>query len=158
MYDLKRANRVFDAINHIKKNAEANSPEDFDFFLTAGDNLYPFYPRKPQDFEFERMMALFNNRDAIKHIPIMPVRGNHDCYFKKEDAEIELSSKHTNWNFNEFYYQSQFEVGPKNEKMSIMHLDSCYLLCSTVGLQIKEGLVDRDSLDEHSKLVYDNKC
>lgn len=39
--DLRRANGVFDAINHMKRNADKGSDEDFDFFVTAGDNLYP---------------------------------------------------------------------------------------------------------------------
>ena len=106
-WDLSRANKVFDAIDNMKQNAEANSPEDFDFFVTAGDNLYPFIPSKPTSFEFNRMIALFN-RDAIKNVPIFPVRGNHDCLFANEDVELDLSRKHSNWNFNEFYYQTKF--------------------------------------------------
>lgn len=156
-WDLSRASKVFDAINHMKQNAEANAPEDFDFFITAGDNLYPFVPNKPMSFEFGRMIGLFN-RDAIKDIPIYPVRGNHDCLFDDEDAELELSKRHPNWKFKEYYYQTQFEVGTNGEKMALMHVDSCYLLCATVGRAIKNGVHSKDLLDDHSQALYDSKC
>ena len=124
---------VFDAISDMKEKSELHSPEDFDFFVTAGDNIYPFIPNKPQNYEFGRMMSLFNNRDSIKDIPILPVRGNHDCYFDNEEAILDLSLKYPNWKFNEYYYQTKFKIGPNDEQMALMHVDSCYLLCATIG-------------------------
>jgi hypothetical protein len=41
MDDLRYANKVFDSINQLKGGAEKDSPQDFDFFVTTGDNLYP---------------------------------------------------------------------------------------------------------------------
>lgn len=155
MWDLERANHVFDAINHVKRNAEADSPEDFDFFLTAGDNIYPFVANKPMSFEFGRMMNLFN-RDAIKDLPIYPIRGNHDCLFADGDAELDLAKKYPNWKFDEYYYQTEFEVSPEGEKMALMHVDSCYLLCATYGSG--KGQYHKDDLDDHTKAVYQSKC
>ena len=103
---MSRARMVFDGINQMKKTAAPNSPEDFDFFLTAGDNVYPFIPAHPTSIEFGRMMNLFNTRDAIKDIPIYPVRGNHDCLYANEETEINLSKKYKNWKFHEYYYQT----------------------------------------------------
>ena len=59
-----------------------DSAEDFDFFTTVGDNIYPEKAEHPTDAEFKTMINLFLDRPAIKDLPIYPVRGNHDCYFK----------------------------------------------------------------------------
>jgi len=37
---MYEANEVFDDIENMKLNAAKGSPEDFDFFVTTGDNLY----------------------------------------------------------------------------------------------------------------------
>ena len=50
---MKRATHVFEAINEMKKNAKPGTPEDFDFFVTAGDNLYPHSGTAPTDDEFD---------------------------------------------------------------------------------------------------------
>ena len=149
---------VFDGIDQMKRNAEPGSSEDFDFFVTAGDNLYPIIPNSPSRFEFERMMDLFNTRDAISDIPIYPVRGNHDCLFSDDNLEIDLSKEYKNWNFHEYYYQTQFQIGPHGQKMSLMHIDSCYLTCSTVGRAVKEGLQSLDSLDKNTRGLFESKC
>ena len=39
--NLQRPKTVFDAINQMKKESSPGSPEDFDFFTTVGDNIYP---------------------------------------------------------------------------------------------------------------------
>lgn len=80
--DIERTNHVFDAINDMKKNAKKDSPEDFDFFVTTGDNLKPADREKPTDAELEKMMELFTKRDAIKNVDIYPVRGNHGARFE----------------------------------------------------------------------------
>jgi metallophosphoesterase superfamily enzyme len=72
----------------MKKNAVKDSPEDFDFFITTGDNMYPNKAKKPTKAEFEKIASLFNERDAIKNVPIYSVRGNHDCYFNNDLAEL----------------------------------------------------------------------
>ena len=51
-------------------------------------------------------MRLFSSRDAIKGLPIYPVRGNHDCLFDDEYAELKLAKSHANWKFNEYFYQT----------------------------------------------------
>jgi hypothetical protein len=43
----------------LKENAEPGSPEDFEFFVTVGDNLYPNTSDSPSDDEFGKMMDLF---------------------------------------------------------------------------------------------------
>jgi hypothetical protein len=75
------ANKVFDAIDMLKWNATPGSPEDFDFFVTNGDNLYPKDPANPTSDEFAEMMSLFLERPSINRLDIYPVRGNHDCMF-----------------------------------------------------------------------------
>lgn len=39
--DMKAANAVFDDIASLKQNAVIGSKEDYDFFVTTGDNIYP---------------------------------------------------------------------------------------------------------------------
>jgi len=84
---------VFDAINKMKKKAHPGSAEDFDFFITTGDNIYPRIDKKPMTMEFATMMGLFK-RESIKELPIYPVRGSQDCKFKDQEAEIKLSKKY----------------------------------------------------------------
>jgi hypothetical protein len=64
----------------MKGNAEKDSVEDFEFFVTTGDNIYTWNLIDTPFSEFETMMGLFNSRDEIKDVPIYPVRGNHDCW------------------------------------------------------------------------------
>ena len=97
MHDLRPANTVFDAINDLKDNADPDSPEDFDFFITVGDNLYVAEPTSPTDAEFDIMMNLFLSRNSIKDLPIYPVRGNHDCLFDDMYAETKLSARYPTW-------------------------------------------------------------
>lgn len=82
MKNLKYPNGVFDEINKMKESAVKDSTEDFDFFTTVGDNIYPNKAEHPTDNEFKKMIDLFLTRSAIKDLPIYPVRGNHDCYFE----------------------------------------------------------------------------
>jgi hypothetical protein len=65
------------------------------------------------------MMDLFLKRDAIKDLPIYPVRGNHDCYFDDNDVEINLSKKYPTWNFPHQYYEKEFYV-KGNKKFSLL--------------------------------------
>ena len=81
----------------MKQNAKAGSPEDFDFFITTGDNVYPLVPEEPTQDEFDKVINLFLNRDHIKNLPIYPVRGNHDCYFNDNWFEMNQSKKYPNW-------------------------------------------------------------
>ncbi len=119
-------------MNQFKKNAKPSSPDDFDFFITTGDNLYPLIPNYPSDIEFKRLQNLFESQDSLKDIPIYPVRGNHDAQFK-DDREIQLSQNFPQWKMKANYYTTEFEVGANGEKMVLMHIDSPYLLCETVG-------------------------
>lgn len=65
----------------MKQEASPGSPEDFDFFTTTGDNIYPHDERFVTEDEIKETMGLFQDRAAISNLPIYPVRGNHDCYF-----------------------------------------------------------------------------
>ncbi len=51
--NMTAGNDIFDGINELKKNAKKRSPEDFEFFVTVGDNLYPTDPKNPTEKEFE---------------------------------------------------------------------------------------------------------
>jgi len=63
--------------------------------------------------------------------------------------------KYPNWKMEANYYEKVFDVGPTGEKFSLLQVDSCYLLCETVGPN-KEKYYDR--LDEDSKAVFDTRC
>jgi hypothetical protein len=128
MSDLSRAEKVFDSINYLKDKAQPESPEDFEFFLTVGDNLYPSIPSSPTEDEFSNMMNLFLKRDKIKDLSIYPVRGNHDCLFNSLDKELELQKQYPTWKMPDFWYEQKFDLG-NGEKISLMHIDSCFLLC-----------------------------
>lgn len=45
------------------------------------------------------MMNYFLDNDAIKDLPIYPVRGNHDCYFADQLLLNKISSKYPTWKF-----------------------------------------------------------
>ena len=80
--DMQRPHAIFDAIAQMKKEAKENSPEDFDFFVTSGDNIYTINAKHPKEWELRWMMDLYTSRDAIKDLPIYPVRGNHEGYWE----------------------------------------------------------------------------
>ena len=67
------------------------------------------------------------------------MRGNHDAYFK-DDREILLSQSFPQWKMKANYYTTEIEVGSKGEKMVLLHIDSPYLLCETVGKDHKRFL------------------
>ena len=72
------------------------------------------------------MLGLFK-RDAIKDTPVYAVRGNHDCYFDKRRL---LDIDDPQWVFPNYYYTKEIEIGENGEKMGLMIVDSCLLLCS----------------------------
>jgi hypothetical protein len=78
------------------------------------------------------MMDLFLTRPEIKDLPIYPVRGNHDCLFPNLEREIELSKKYPTWKMPNWWYENKFDIGG-GEKLSLMHIDSCFMICLTVG-------------------------
>ena len=57
--NLQRPKTVFDAINQMKKESSPGSPEDFDFFTTVGDNIYPHDERFVTENELKETMNLF---------------------------------------------------------------------------------------------------
>ena len=153
--DLMMAKNVFDKIDNMKKNAVPGSAEDFDFFVTVGDNLYVKRPQTPTQHEFNEMMNLFETREHIKKLPIYPVRGNHDCKFDDMYAEVNLTAKHPTWQMPNNYYRQDFPIGANGEKFSLLHVDSCFLLCAEVH-QDFETLYPL--LDHESKEVFDSNC
>ena len=153
--NLNYANAVFDSINEMKRNAKSGSPEDFEFFVTTGDNVYPKVPSEPTHQEFEKVMNLFRSRDKIGSLPIYPVRGNHDCYFDDNWFEVNMSSKYPTWKMPSNYYEKQFQVGPNGEKFSLLQLDSCYFLCETVGNNKAKYF---ELLDLESQEIYADRC
>lgn len=75
----------------MKREASPGSSEDFDFFTTVGDNIYPHDERFVTEDEIKETMGLFLDRPAISNLPIYPVRGNHDCYFDDQFYELNLA-------------------------------------------------------------------
>jgi len=146
--------KVFDAINSLKGSATPGSVEDFDFFVTTGDNLYPKDRVFPTDQEFEQMMNLFLHRDHIADLDIYPIRGNHDCYFHDINAELLLAEKYSTWKMHHWYYKHYFPAGP-DKKMALMNIDSCFLLCETV-FHNEGGLLPH--LDDEAARDYSSYC
>jgi hypothetical protein len=52
------------------------------------------------------------------------------------------------------YYVTEVVIGTNGEKMALMHIDSPYLLCETVGKDHIRIL----SLSEQNKHLYDSQC
>ena len=122
-------NSVFDAIDAAKGAAKPGSIDDAEFFLTAGDNLYPADGYNPTDEEFDQMMTLFNTRDNLKDLNVWAIRGNHDCYFD-DNFELDMADKYEQWQMPSFYYEKEVVVGKNGEKMGFLMLDSCLMLCA----------------------------
>ena len=119
---------VFDAIDDVKGSAKPGSIEDPEFFLTAGDNLYPADGYNPTEDEFDTMMTLFN-RTNLADMDVWAIRGNHDCYFD-DNFELDMTKKYDHWKMPSFYYEKEIVVGKNGEKMGVLMLDSCLMLCS----------------------------
>ena len=153
--NMAPANAVFDSINSMKKNAAKGSPEDFEFFITTGDNLYPLDEQEPTSSEFGALLNLFTTREAIKDIPVHPVRGNHDCYFNDMDAEIHLNATWDKWDMPANFYHKTFVLDDLGSKFSILALDSCFYLCETVQQDIEKYL---PLLGQESLELYYKKC
>ena len=83
--DMQRPHAVFDAISQMKSDATTDSAEDFDFFVTSGDNIYSITQEYPRDWELGWLIELFTSRPPIADLPIYPVRGNHEGYWTDED-------------------------------------------------------------------------
>ena len=105
--------------------------DDVDIFLTMGDNLYPVNDTNPTDEEFQQMLGLFQQRDALKDLPIFGIRGNHDCVYRKE-LLLELALKTDNqWNMPYYYYKNEIVINEETgSKFGVLMIDSCLLLCS----------------------------
>jgi len=86
---------------------------------------------------------------------IYPVRGNHDCYFSDQHAELKLVKKYPMWVFESHYYEAIFNVTSDGKKFSLLQVDSCYLLCETVGKNPKRYF---DYLEDESQETYVSKC
>lgn len=112
--------------------------------MTVGDNLYPKDARKPTEEEFDKMMKLFTSRKAIANLDIYPIRGNHDCYFDSMSVELNLHKKYPTWKMPYFYYEKLFDIG-QNKKFSLLQLDSCFLLCESVGKTKSFAQLDHDT-------------
>lgn len=159
MNNLAPANAVFDAIAKLKQEAVPESPEDFQFFVTVGDNLYPKNATTPTDDEFKLIMDLFGSRESIKDLPIYPTRGNHDCYFSDMFKEVELSNQYPTWQMPNLWYEKQVQVGPNGEKLAMLMVDSCLLICDYYLRANHEGKQRlRSSLDDDTKKVLDDEC
>ena len=105
MSDLTRANAVFDAISKMKEQAESGSAEDFDFFVTTGDNIYASDETNPSESELKLMMDLFTTRAPIADLQIYPVRGNHEGYWANENVLVNLKDSYPTWNMPSNFYE-----------------------------------------------------
>lgn len=152
---MRLPNQIFDDIDSMKRTAKSGSAEDFDFFLTVGDNIYPSNVHTPSTAEWDAMLGLFSKRSHIKDLPIYPVRGNHDCYVTDMDAELKLHSKNSKWEMSKNYYLKEWSLNNSGDKFSLLALDSCFYLCESVRKNEEYYL---QFLDEDSKNLYSTKC
>ena len=148
--DMTDPNSVFDAIDKTKGSAKKGSIDDGEFFITAGDNLYPADGYNPTDEEFDTMMTLFA-RDNLKDLKIHAIRGNHDCYFD-DNFELDKVDEYEQWEMPNFYYTKEFEVGKNGEKMGVLFVDSCLMLCANYSYAGDSGGHMRLLHAEHKKL------
>jgi len=65
----------------MKQSAVKNSPEDFDFIVTTGDNLRPKNNTQPTNREVDNMLDLFRKQKTLNNTKIFAVRGNHGANF-----------------------------------------------------------------------------
>ena len=70
------------------------------------------------------------------------------------DVEIELSKQYPTWNFPNQYYEKEFEIS-NGKKFSLLQVDSCFLLCETIGKDPAKFLMN---LDDHTRKVYESRC
>jgi hypothetical protein len=134
---MRDPNSVFDALNETKGKAKAGSIDDGEFFVTAGDNLYPKNANYPTDGEFATMMTLFE-REHLKDLKVHAIRGNHDCYFD-DNFELNKAKEYDQWEMPNFYYTKEIEVGKNGEKMGFLMVDSCLMLCANYSYAGSSG-------------------
>lgn len=150
MRNLNFAKPVFKAINDLKANAVPGSKQDFEFFATVGDNLYPKDEIYPTDEELDIMVRYFTDQPAIKDLPIYPTRGNHDCYFADQLLLNRISAKYPTWKFQNRFYNNVHEIGPNGEKASLTYLDSCLAMCAGA---LQRPHLDRSFYTEENKNI-----
>ena len=93
-----------------------------------GDNLYPVNATAPTLDEINQMIGLFK-RDAIKDLPVYSIRGNHDCYYDKQIL-LDLDRSDDQWQMPYYYFRKEIDIGDNGEKLGLLMVDSCLLLCS----------------------------
>jgi len=103
--DMQIPHAVFDAISQMKSEAEPDSAEDFEFFVSTGDNIYSIDEKVPREWELKWMMELFTTRAPIADLPIYPVRGNHESYWNDMDTLVKLTKSYPTWNMPNNYYE-----------------------------------------------------
>ncbi len=122
---LDKAEETFKTINAYAGD------HDFKFFVTLGDNVYYEGISSVDDPKFRKMYKLFEN-DNIKHLPIYPTLGNHDCYGKPQ-AEVDISSKSdNNWEMKGLHYSMTFDTDgdhSNGDELGILVLNGCELCC-----------------------------
>jgi hypothetical protein len=85
-------------------------------------------------------------------LEIFPLRGNHETYFKDKNAEMQISKIFPNWKMHSNYYTTEFIVGPNNQKMVMLHIDSSLLICHTVSF---DKIL---TLNEVNQILYKENC
>ena len=99
-----------------------------DHFITMGDNVYPVVAEEPTSKEFGEMKELFE-KDNIADIPIMAIRGNHDCYYDK-NVWLDTFKNSSRWDVPYYYFSREIEIDSDGNKIGFLMIDSCLLLCS----------------------------
>lgn len=93
---MEHARQTFAAINDMVVN------EKIDHFITMGDNIYPMVADDPTEEEFKKMKDLFK-MENLKDLPILAIRGNHDCYYKNE-TWLNVFKNESQWDVPYYYY------------------------------------------------------
>ena len=128
--NMTAAYMTFDALNKMVGNgsSEGHQSEKIDHFITMGDNIYPVIPEDPTEGEFNIMLDLFN-KEHLKDIPVMAIRGNHDCYYDK-NTWLNTFKMEPKWDVPYYYFSREIEIDQEGNKIGFLMIDSCLLLCS----------------------------
>lgn len=146
---------MFEAINDMKAHANKNSPEDFDFIVTTGDNIKPKNKSAPTDEELGKLRGLFDKK-YIKDLPIYGVRGNHGARFADQNLWTNLSKRWDQWKMPNLYYTTEFVIDEEQgSKMAMLHIDSNFLLCNAFT---NASDPEVKLLDHRTKKIMDQHC
>jgi len=110
-------------VNRVKKTFM-----NYDFFVSVGDNFYPFGLDSDHD---PKATVLFEDTFQMSSLGLdwYPVLGNHDL-LGNYPAALKLHKRFPLWKQTEPYYYKIFNIGNSENKAGFIFLHSCDLVCT----------------------------